>query len=77
MAKEKTFESEMVTEYVVADCERLNVREEANKDSAILFTVTAGTRLIGLEEIGEWLHVNTKDKKPKTGYVMRKFVKVI
>lgn len=81
MAKEKTFESidsaAVMDEYVIFNCERLNVRMEPKKDSAILFTLTAGTRLLCMEEVGEWMKVATKDRKPKTGYVMRRFVKEI
>jgi len=49
----------------------LNLRAEANTQSAVLRQLYYGQQLIVLQDMGEWLQVRTDDI---TGYVMRSFV---
>lgn len=78
--KEKNITStvnDATKEYVVYNCERLNIRSEPKKDAPVLFITTAGTRLNVKEVENEWAHVFTKDRKPKEGYAMVSFLKEI
>lgn len=68
-------------EVAVCNCKKLNVRSSASKRASIITVVTEGTRLRVLsasEDPNEgWIHVETEDKKPLRGYVMREYVRVI
>lgn len=69
-----------VNEVAVANCQALNMRSSPNKNSSIVTVVTEGTRLKvekQPEASDQWIKVSTEDKKPMTGFVMRKYVRVI
>lgn len=75
-----SFTMEIVKEVAVANCRALNMRSSPNSNASITTVVTEGTRLKvekQPEPTDQWVKVSTEGKKPFTGYVMRKYVRVI
>lgn len=70
-----------VKEVAVANCKKLNMRSMPSVKSSIVTVLTDGTRLRVLDPTSdlynEWIHVETEDKKPLVGYVLREYVRVI
>lgn len=56
------------------NCRKLNLREEASKDSKIKNVLEFGTILTIEEEIGDWFSVCLEDGT--NGFVMQEYVKL-
>lgn len=62
---------------VVDYCTRLNVREEPDANSKILFVIPSGTLLVCDRQVDTWLHVHVYDDEVRSGYVKANFVKEV
>jgi hypothetical protein len=63
---------------VVSGCQRLNVREEPDTISKIVYTIPVGTVLVVDKVIESWFKIHTISPIEKIeGYVMRVFTKEI
>lgn len=70
----------IVKEVAVANCKALNIRSSPNPSASITTVISEGTRLKIEKQpdpTDQWLKISTEDKKPITGYVMRKYTRVI
>ena len=56
----------------LVNTDKLNVRENADKNSTVLFQLDKDTEVNAIEVDGEWIKINSSDK---IGFVNRKFLK--
>jgi len=62
----------------IVNCERVNLREQASKDSTVITTLPLG-ELVMVDvdfESKDWSHIQVYNNSSQVGYVMRQFVEV-
>ena len=60
---------------VVANCDKLNVREEASKDADVVSVITKGTIVDIYVEVPDWYEIETANGNIK-GYCMAQFIEL-
>lgn len=61
--------------FVVANCERLNVREKPTKDSKVLFVLPAGIPVLVNGMNDDWFHIEVISDSKQAGFVMAQYVR--